>query len=118
MTDSNTSKLFIPYTSLIRRTYQKARRGIKKRTETKISRILQGLQDNIDVSVEDPLEDTQPAITLAENETMLNEFIDSDSETSDVGQYWKISNRKDSTYACIIKKNPFMVQFSQQNAFR
>lgn len=110
--------MFIPYTSLFRRTYQKTRRGIKKRTETKISRILQGLQDNIDVSVEDPLEDTQPAITLAENETMLNEFIDSDSETSDVGQYWKISNSKDSTYACIIKKNPFMVQFSQQNAFR
>ena len=92
MTDCNTSKLFIPCISHFRAAYQKARRSIKKRNETKMSRNLQGLQDNIDVSIEDPLEDTKPAFKLTEDQTMLDEFIDSDSETPDVGQYWEISN--------------------------
>ena len=35
MTDSSTSKLFIPYLSQFKATYQKARRSIKKRIETK-----------------------------------------------------------------------------------
>ena len=63
-------------------------------------------QDNIEVSVEDPLEDTKPVIKLAEDETMLDEFIDSDSEKPDVGQYWEISNGKDSIYPYIIVKDP------------
>ena len=66
---ANTSKLFIPYITRFRQTYQKARRSIKKRTETKVSTNAQELseQDNIEVSREDPLEDMKPAKKLAED---------------------------------------------------
>ena len=37
MTNGNTSKLFIPYLSQLRATYQKARRSLKKRIESKAS---------------------------------------------------------------------------------
>ena len=49
--------------------YQKARRSIKKRTETKVSTNAQELseQDDIEVSREDPLEDMKPAKKLAED---------------------------------------------------
>ena len=36
MTNSNISKLFIPYLSQFRATYQKARRSVKKRIESKV----------------------------------------------------------------------------------
>ena len=36
MTNGNTSKLFIPYLSQFRATYQKARRSVKKRIESKV----------------------------------------------------------------------------------
>ena len=35
-TNGNTSKLFIPYISQFRATYQKARRSVKKRVESKV----------------------------------------------------------------------------------
>ena len=38
MTDGNTSKLFVPYLSQFRATYQKARQSIKKRIESKASK--------------------------------------------------------------------------------
>ena len=36
MTNGNTSELFIPYLSQFRATYQKARRSVKKRIESKL----------------------------------------------------------------------------------
>ena len=37
MTNGNTSNLFIPYLSQFRVTYQKARRSVKKRIESKVT---------------------------------------------------------------------------------
>ena len=37
MTNGNTLTLFIPYLSQFRATYQKARRSVKKRTESKVT---------------------------------------------------------------------------------
>ena len=73
MADSNTSKLLTPYISQFQPTYQKARLSIKKRTKTEASTNPQKLseQDNIEVSVKDPLKDTKPTVKLAANETML-----------------------------------------------
>ena len=46
---------------------------------------------------------------------MSDEFIDNNSEKSDVGQYWEISKTKDSIYAYIIEKDLFVVHFFERN---
>ena len=56
MKDKKTLKLFIPYMSKFRATYQKARRSLKKRTDAKASTINCNLQDQ---QVCDLLDDTE-----------------------------------------------------------
>ena len=56
MKDKKTLKLFIPYMSKSRATYQKARRSLKKRIDAKASTINCSLQDQ---QVRDPLDDTE-----------------------------------------------------------
>ena len=84
MTDASTSKLFIPYLSQFRATYQKARRRIKKRIHSKQTSIVEATQ-------------------LIETNTQ--------EETPDVKQYWEISNGRDSLYDIVIQTNPLMVQY-------
>ena len=45
MKDNKTSTLFIPYISQFRATYQKARRSLKKRVDTKASTVNFNLHD-------------------------------------------------------------------------
>ena len=46
--------------------------------------------------------------------TALDVSIGGSSEDPDIGQYWEISNGKDLIYAQVVKKDPFMVQLSDQ----
>lgn len=46
---------------------------------------------------------------------MLDELIDSDSKKPTVGQYWEISNGKDSIYTYIVEKDALIFQVFEQN---
>ena len=124
MEDSGTSKLFIPYMSQFRATFQKARRSIKKRIETKASANPQlSKKDNVELPVEGPLNNAkaatqpmEPATQSNGDKTALDVSIDGSSEDPDIGQYWEISNGKDSIYAQVVEKDPFMVQFFEPNS--
>ena len=124
MEDSGTSKLFIPYMSQFRATFQKARRSIKKRIETKASANPQlSKKDNLELPVEGPLNNAEaatqpmePATQTNGDETALATSIDGSSDDPDIGQYWEISNGKDSIYAQVVEKDPFMVQFFEPNS--
>ena len=117
MEDSGTSKLFIPYMSQFRATFQKARRSIKKRIETKASANPQlSKKDNVELPVEGPLNNVEaatqpmePATKSNRDETALNVPIDGSSEDLDIGQYWEISIGKDLIYAQVVEKDNFMV---------
>ena len=62
MEDSSTSKLFIPYMLQFRATFQKVRRSIKKRIETKASANPQlSKKDNVELPVERPLDNAEAA---------------------------------------------------------
>ena len=123
MEDTGTSKLFISYMSQFRATFQKARRSIKKRIETKASANHQlSKKDNMELPVEDPLNNAEaatqpmePATQSNGDKTALDVSIDGNSEDSDIGQYWEISNGKDSIYAQV-EKDSFMVQFFEPNS--
>ena len=90
---------------------------IKKRIETKVSANPQlSKKDNVELPVEGPLNNaeaaTQPIQPVAQSngdERALDVSIDGSSEDPDIGQYWEISNGKDSIYAQVVKKDPFMV---------
>ena len=138
--DSETSKMFIPYISQFRATFQKARRSIKKRIETKESTNSQHSNKDSDSSnnveatqptepivqsTESVAQSTEPADQCAESvvqskgdETILDASIDGSNEEPDVDQYWEISNGKDSMYAQVIEKDPFMVKFFEPTSRR
>ena len=95
MEDSGTSKLFIPYMSQFRATFQKARRIIKKQIVTKASANPQlSKKDNMEQPVERSLNNAEaatqpmePATQSNGNETALDVSIDGSSEDPDIGQY-------------------------------
>ena len=75
MTNSNISKLFIPYLSQFRATYQKARRSVKKRIESKISeKSTQEIDshNNVKISTEDEVETVTPADSLSDEFISIN----------------------------------------------
>ena len=70
----------------------------------------------MELPVEGPLNNaevaTQPIQPVTQSngdQTALDVSIDGSSEDPDIGQYWEISNGKDSIYAQVVKKDPFMV---------
>ena len=110
--------------SPFRATFQKAQRSIKKRIETKASANPQlSKKDNAELPVEGPLNNVEAATQLMEpttqsneDETALDVSIDGSTEDQDIGPYWEISNGKDSIYAQVVEKDPFMVQFFEPNS--
>ena len=110
--------------SQFRATFQKAQRSIKKRIETKASANPQLSQkDNVELPVDRPLNNVEaatqpmePATQSNGDETALDVSIDGSSEDPDIGQYWEISNGKDSIYAQVVEKDPFMLQFFEPNS--
>ena len=102
MTNSNTSKLFIPYLSQFRATYQEARRSIKKRIESKLpEKSTQEIDSHniVEISTEGEVETVIPADSLSDKAISIN--IEN-NEKSEINQYWEISNGKDSLYAYVI----------------
>ena len=80
-------------------------------------------KDNVELPVQGPLNNTEaatqpmePATQSNGDETALDVSIDGSSEDPDIGQYWEISNSKDSIYAQVVEKDPFMVQFFEPNS--
>ena len=122
MEDSGTSKLFIQYMSQFRATFQKARRSIKKRIEKASANPQLSKKDNVELPVgplknaEAATQPMEPATQSNGDETALDVPTDGSSEDPDIGQYWEISNGKDSTYAQVVKKDTFMVQFFEPNS--
>ena len=77
----------------------------------------------MELPVEGPLNNAEaatqpmePATQSNGDETALDVFIDGSSEDPDIGQYWEISNGKDSIYAQVVEKDPFMVQLFEPNS--
>ena len=77
----------------------------------------------MELPVEGPLNNAEaatqpmePATQSNGDETALDVSIDGSSEDLDIGQYWEISNGKDSTYAQVVEKDPFMEQFFEPNS--
>ena len=114
MTDASTSKLFIPYLSQFRATYQKARRRIKKRIHSKQTSIVEATQ-LIETNIQQDQVDTEqtPVNALAAKNIETTQLIETNTqeETPDVKQYWEISNGRDSLYDIVIQTNPLMVQY-------
>ena len=80
-------------------------------------------KDNVELPVEGPLNNAQaatkpmePATQSNGDETALDVPIDGGSEDPDIGQYWELCNGKDSAYAQVVEKDPFMVQFFELNS--
>ena len=109
MTNGNTSKLFIPYLSQFRATYQEARRREKKRIESKVpEKPTQEIdsRNTVEISTEGEVEPVTPADSLSDETISIN------IESND----WEISNSKDSLYAYVVETDPFMVQFFEPNS--
>ena len=69
MTNGNTLTLFIPYLSQFRATYQKARRSVKKRIESKVTeRWTQKIVSHniVEISTEGEVERVRPADSLSD----------------------------------------------------
>ena len=122
MTNGNTSKLFIPYLSQFRATYQKARRTVKKRIESKgPEKSTQEIDSHniVEISTEGEVETVTPADSLSDETISIN--IENNEET-EINQYWEISNGKDSLYAYVVETDPLIVQFfgpnSRSDAYR
>ena len=118
MTNGNTSKLFIPYLSQFRATYQKARSSVKKRIESKVPEILTQEIDShniVEISTEGEVESVTPADSLSDETISIN--IEN-NEKLEINQYWKISNGRDSLYTYVVETDPFMVQFFEPNTSR
>ena len=104
--------------------FRKLDAALKKRIETKASANPElSKKDNVELPVEGPLNNAkaatqpmEPATQSNGDETALDVSIDGSSEDPDIGQYWEISNGKDSIYAQVVEKDPFMVQFFEPNS--
>ena len=75
MTNGNTSKLFILYLSQFRATYQKARRSVKKRTESKVpEKSIQEIDSHniVEISTEGKVEIVTPADSLSDETISIN----------------------------------------------
>ena len=118
MTNGNTSKLFILYLSQFRATYQKSRRSVKKRLESKVPEKSTQETDSyniVEISTEGEVETVTPADSLSDETISIN--IEN-NEKPEIYQYWEISNGKDSLYAYIAEPDSFMVQFFEPNTSR
>ena len=112
MTNGNTSKLFIPYLSQFRATYQKARRRVKKRIESKVpEKSTQEIDSHNIVEISTEGRSHQ----LIHYQMKLSINIEN-NEKPEINQYWEISNGRDSLYACVVETDPFMVQFFEPNS--
>ena len=75
MTNGNTSKLFVPYLSQFRVTYQKARRTVKKRIESKVTeKSTQEIDSHniVEISTEGEAETVTPADSLSDKTININ----------------------------------------------
>ena len=105
----DTSKLFIPYMSQFRATFRKARHSIKKRIETKEStnKNTSNVENEESDTLSEPVNLTEadshsptnqqrePEVQSIESQTPSDMDIDV-SSFPEVGEYWEISNEKDS----------------------
>ena len=80
-------------------------------------------KDKVELPVEGPLNNAEaatqpmePATQSNGDEAILDVSIDGSSEDPDISQYWEVSNGKDSIYAQVVEKDPFMVQFFEPNS--
>ena len=92
MTNGNTSKLFVPYLTQFRATYQKVRRSVKKWIEFKVpEKSTQEIDLNniVGISTEDENEIITPVDSLSDETISIN--IEN-SEKLEINQYWEISN--------------------------
>ena len=90
--NGNTLKLFIPYLSQFRATYQNVRRSVKKWIESKIpEKSTQEIDLNniVEISTEGENETITPADSLSD-ETISIDI--ENSEKLEINQYWEISN--------------------------
>ena len=87
MTNGNTLKLFIPYLSQFRATYQKARRSVKKRIESRVpEKSTQEVNSHniVEISTEREVETVTPADSLPdETISIYNE----NNEKPETNQY-------------------------------
>ena len=115
MTNGNTWNLFIPYLSQFRATYQKARRSVKKRIESKVTETsTQKIVSHniIEITTEGEVKTVRPVDSLSDETIRIN--IEN-NEKPKINQYWKISNGKDSLYTYVVETGPFMMQFFELN---
>ena len=118
MTIGNTSKLFIPYLSQFRETYQKARQSVKEQTESKApEKSTQEIDSHniVEISKECEVETVTPADSLSDDNISVN--IEN-NEKPEINQYWEISDGKDSLYTYVVETDPFTVQFFEPNTSR
>ena len=123
MTNGNSSKLFIPYLSQFKVTYQKARRSVKNRIEFEVpEKSTQEIYSHniVEISTEGEVETLTPADSLSDETICIN--IEN-NEKPEINQYWEVSNGKDSLYAYVVETDPFMVQYfvpktSRSDAYR
>ena len=115
MTNGNTSDLFILYLSQFRATYQKARRSVKKRIESKVTETStqKTVSHNIiEITTEGEVKTVRPDDSLSDETISMN--IEN-NEKPKINQYWKVSNGKDSLYTYVVEKGRFMMQFFELN---
>ena len=106
------------YFSQFRATYQKARRSVKKRIESKVSeKSTQEIDSNniVEISTEGEFETVTLADSLSDETISIN--IEN-NENPEIKQYWEISTGKDSLYAYVVETDPFIVQFFEPNTSR
>ena len=87
MTNGNTSKLFVPYLSQFRGTYQKARHSIKKRIESKVPETSTQEIDShniVEISTEGEVETVTPADSLSDETISI--YIEN-NEKQEINQY-------------------------------
>ena len=116
--NGNTSKLFIPYLPQFKVTYQKARRSVKKRIESRVpEKSTQEINshDIVEISTEGEVETVTPADSLSDEAISIN--IEN-HEKPEINQYWEISTGKCSLYAYVVETDPFMVQLFEPNTSR
>ena len=87
MTNGNTSKLFVPYLSQFRATYQKARRSVKERIESKVpEKSTQEIDSHniVEISTEGEVETVTPADSLSDETISI--YIEN-NEKQEINQY-------------------------------
>ena len=71
---------------------------------------------DVELPVEGPLNNVEAATQSNKDETALDVSIDGSREDPGIGYYWEIRNGKDSIYAQVVEKDPFMMQFFEPNS--